>query len=75
VNLSACSLADAKLADEIETLLAEAHADASLVTFEITETALAEHLEFASRFTARLSALGCQFALDDSAPATALSPT
>jgi PAS domain S-box-containing protein len=65
VNLSACSLADAKLADQIEKLLAEAHADPQLITFEITETALTEHVELASRFTARMSTLGCEFALDD----------
>jgi PAS domain S-box-containing protein len=65
VNLSACSLADAKLADQIEQLLTEAHADPRLITFEITETALTEHLQLASRFTARMATLGCEFALDD----------
>ncbi|HEY3959913.1 MAG TPA: EAL domain-containing protein [Solirubrobacteraceae bacterium] len=65
VNLSACSLADVELADQIEKLLAEAHADPKLITFEITETALTEYLELASRFTARMATLGCKFALDD----------
>lgn len=65
VNLSACSLADAELADLVEKLLTEAHADPRLITFEITETALTEHLELASRFTARMATLGCEFALDD----------
>jgi EAL domain-containing protein (putative c-di-GMP-specific phosphodiesterase class I) len=65
VNLSAHSLGDPELAGLIERLIGKEHADPALVTFEITETALTEHLDLASRLTFRLAALGCVFALDD----------
>jgi EAL domain-containing protein (putative c-di-GMP-specific phosphodiesterase class I) len=65
VNLSAQSLGDPELADMIESLIDEEYADAALITFEITETALMENLHLAGKFTARMAALGCSFALDD----------
>jgi PAS domain S-box-containing protein len=65
VNLSAQSLGDPELADVIETLISGEHANAGLITFEITETALMENLHLASKFTTRMAALGCSFALDD----------
>jgi EAL domain-containing protein (putative c-di-GMP-specific phosphodiesterase class I) len=65
VNLSAHSLGDATLARLFRALLEQAGADPSLLTFEITETALTEHLALARRFTAEMAALGCKFALDD----------
>ena len=65
VNLSAQSLGDPELASLIERLIRDERADPALVTFEITETALTEHLDLASRLTCRLAALGCVFALDD----------
>ena len=65
VNLSAQSLGDPELADMIESLIDEEYADAALITFEITETALMENLHLAGKFTARMAALGCAFALDD----------
>jgi EAL domain-containing protein (putative c-di-GMP-specific phosphodiesterase class I) len=65
VNLSAQSLGDPELAGLIERLIADEHADPALVTFEITETALSEHLDLATQLTLRLAALGCMFALDD----------
>jgi PAS domain S-box-containing protein len=65
VNLSAQSLGDPELAGLIERLLQHKGANPALVTFEITETALTEHLDLASRLTFRLAALGCEFALDD----------
>jgi PAS domain S-box-containing protein len=65
VNLSAHSLGDPALASLLEALFEEVAADPSLLTFEITETALSEHLELAHRFTAQMAALGCKFALDD----------
>jgi PAS domain S-box-containing protein len=65
VNLSAHSLGDPELAGLIERLIGKEHADPALITFEITETALTEHLDLASRLTFRLAALGCVFALDD----------
>jgi PAS domain S-box-containing protein len=65
VNLSAQSLGDPELAGAIERMIREQHASPELITFEITETALTEHLELASQFTERIAALGCSFALDD----------
>jgi PAS domain S-box-containing protein len=65
VNLSAQSLGDPQLSGLIEKLIEREDADPALVTFEITETALTEHLDLASRLTFRLAALGCEFALDD----------
>jgi PAS domain S-box-containing protein len=65
VNLSAQSLGDPELADLIATTFADTHADPSLITFEITETALTKQLEQASKFTTQIGAMGCTFALDD----------
>jgi PAS domain S-box-containing protein len=65
VNLSAHSLGDTHLADAAERMLSDAGAEPWRITFEITETALAEHLERARQFSTQMSALGCQFALDD----------
>jgi PAS domain S-box-containing protein len=65
VNLSAQSLGDPEMAELAETIILAARSDPTLITFEITETALTEHLDLASRFTTRLAALGCAFALDD----------
>jgi PAS domain S-box-containing protein len=65
VNLSAHSLGDPHLADAAERMLSEAGAEPWRITFEITETAVAEHLERARKFATQMSELGCQFALDD----------
>jgi EAL domain-containing protein (putative c-di-GMP-specific phosphodiesterase class I) len=65
VNLSAQSLGDPELAGLIERLIRDEHADPQLLTFEITETALTEHLDLATRLTFRLAGFGCVFALDD----------
>jgi EAL domain-containing protein (putative c-di-GMP-specific phosphodiesterase class I) len=65
VNLSAHSLGDPELADVMERALNGAGAEPRRITFEITETAVAEHIEGALRFATRMAALGCQFALDD----------
>jgi PAS domain S-box-containing protein len=65
VNLSAHSLGDPRLGDATERMLREAGADPTRITFEITETAVAEHLEQALQFATQMSALGCQLALDD----------
>jgi PAS domain S-box-containing protein len=65
VNLSAHSLGDPQLADVVERVLERADAEPARITFEITETAVAEHMERALGFATRMAALGCQFALDD----------
>jgi PAS domain S-box-containing protein len=65
VNLSAQSLGDPQLRAHVERSISDAGADPRRITFEITETALTEHLSLASDFTARMAELGCEFALDD----------
>ena len=65
VNISAKSVSDPDLADVIQRELEETGADGCGLCVEITETAAIVNLERAKRFAARLSELGCQFALDD----------
>jgi PAS domain S-box-containing protein len=65
LNLSARSLGDLELAAYVERMLREDGADPTLVTFEITETALTEHPQEASAFATQVASLGCKFALDD----------
>jgi len=65
VNLSARSLTDPKLAEEISRWLSDTGIDPSLLMFEITETAAISNLEEAVGFAKALRALGCGLALDD----------
>jgi diguanylate cyclase (GGDEF)-like protein/PAS domain S-box-containing protein len=61
VNLSAKSVTDPALPDELE-----AHgADGSGLCFEVTETAAVVNIERARHFAALIGELGCEFALDD----------
>jgi PAS domain S-box-containing protein len=65
VNLSAHSLAQRDLSQIVEEELASAGADPSLITFELTETAVVGDLDDANLLASRLHELGCGFALDD----------
>jgi len=65
VNLSGQTISDTAQVAEIERLVAESGAPPENIIFEITETALAEHMGPAARFAERLRAMGCSFALDD----------
>jgi diguanylate cyclase (GGDEF)-like protein/PAS domain S-box-containing protein len=65
VNLSARSLADPDLGAMISRQIAESGADASRLTFEITENAAIANLEQAARLGHTLRELGCGFTLDD----------
>jgi EAL domain-containing protein (putative c-di-GMP-specific phosphodiesterase class I) len=65
VNLSGKSIGDPKVTAIIETALAEAGIDPTLLVFELTETAAISNIEEAKAFTDRLRARGCRFALDD----------
>jgi EAL domain-containing protein (putative c-di-GMP-specific phosphodiesterase class I) len=65
VNVSARSLSDCVFSSRIHELLGSGDVDSSLLTFEITETALMTDLIQAARFAERLEAQGCRFALDD----------
>ena len=51
--------------DLIERELRKRGTDPGNLVFEVTETALMQQIERATRFVERLVALGCQFALDD----------
>jgi PAS domain S-box-containing protein len=65
VNLSAKTISDVGSVERIEqAVLASGCPPANLI-FEITETAVADHLDAAREFATRLRHLGCAFALDD----------
>jgi PAS domain S-box-containing protein len=65
VNISARSIDDASVLDEVCEMVEEAPRGARNLIFEITETAALEHLDAALEVTERLAPLGCRFALDD----------
>jgi diguanylate cyclase (GGDEF)-like protein/PAS domain S-box-containing protein len=65
VNLSAKSLGEAELLDDIAQLLEATGVDPSRLVFEVTETAAIINVDRAKQFARRLSDLGCGFALDD----------
>jgi PAS domain S-box-containing protein len=65
VNLSAVSITDEDLPNDLAEALEAAGAGAADVVFEITETAAVEHVDAARDFVERLSKYGCRFALDD----------
>ncbi|MAZ86998.1 MAG: response regulator receiver protein [Cellvibrionaceae bacterium] len=65
VNLSGVSLGDPSLADFVIERIERTGIDASLLHFEITETAAIRHLDSAVEFMQRLKVLGSCFYLDD----------
>jgi PAS domain S-box-containing protein len=65
VNLSAKTISDVAEVDRIERAVLASGCPPENLIFEITETAVADHLDSARRFAARLRTLGCAFALDD----------
>jgi PAS domain S-box-containing protein len=65
VNLSAKTISDVAQVDRIEHLVLASGCPPENLIFEITETAVADHLDSAREFAARLRNLGCAFALDD----------
>ena len=65
VNVSGRSMGDADLLAAVERELARQPVPAGRLVFEVTETAAVADMEEAQRFAARLSELGCSFALDD----------
>src|SRR6202044_518859 len=65
VNLSGHTLGDSEFLDLIERRLQETGVPADRLIFEITETAAVANIARAAAFAARLSDLGCHFALDD----------
>jgi EAL domain-containing protein (putative c-di-GMP-specific phosphodiesterase class I) len=65
VNISARSLTQLRLLDDIQRSLAVSGADPSNLIIEITETAAAQNAASARRFAAGMERLGCRLALDD----------
>jgi EAL domain-containing protein (putative c-di-GMP-specific phosphodiesterase class I) len=65
VNLSAVSVTDDALVEELAELVLSTDVDPTGLIVEITETAAIGNIEQARTAAARLSALGCRFALDD----------
>lgn len=65
INLSAQSLSDPDLLSYVLGELKTSGVPPSRICFEITETAVMEHIDVALDFMLSLKAVGCRFALDD----------
>jgi diguanylate cyclase (GGDEF)-like protein/PAS domain S-box-containing protein len=65
VNLSAASAGDPRVLALIERQLRRHGVDPSNLIFEITETAVMQDMDRATRFAERLVTLGCRLSLDD----------
>ncbi len=65
VNLSGLSFLDENFNNHIVERLQRGDIDASLIAFEITETAAVDNFEKVRGFIDRVRALGCTLALDD----------
>ncbi|MCW3030157.1 MAG: hypothetical protein JWM66_290 [Solirubrobacterales bacterium] len=65
VNVSAQTIVHPSFVAFAERTLQRTRALPSLITFEITETAVVSDMIGATRFAERLEAIGCRFALDD----------
>jgi len=65
VNVSAQTVGRSSFVEVAERALVRHGAPPSLITFEITETAVISDIVGATRFASRLEAIGCHFALDD----------
>lgn len=65
INISGQSISDPEFLDFMVNEIARTGVDATRLCFELTETAAVSRLTDAARFVARLTELGCRFALDD----------
>ncbi len=65
INLSAQTLIDPGLVDDITRMILDYGVDPSRLSFEITETTAITNLDAAQKLISQLSGLGCTFALDD----------
>jgi len=65
VNVSARSLTELPMLEEVQRSLRQTGAEPSALVFEITETAAAQNSVAAQRFAAGVKRLGCRLALDD----------
>jgi diguanylate cyclase (GGDEF)-like protein/PAS domain S-box-containing protein len=65
MNVSARSVSDPDMLDQIERCIREHDVAPGTIVFEITETAILEDEQAALAFAERVRALGCKLALDD----------
>ncbi len=65
INVSARTIGRSYFLETVEFLLERDSLDPSLLTFEITESAVVSDIVQAARFAERLHDIGCNFALDD----------
>ena len=65
INLSGATLSDKDTVNNIQALFNTFHIDARRITFEITETSAISHYDSAIKLIKQLTAIGCQFSLDD----------
>jgi EAL domain-containing protein (putative c-di-GMP-specific phosphodiesterase class I) len=65
VNVSARTVGTLSFLEVVEQTLRREGIEPSLITFELTETAVVSDIVQATRFAERLEAIGCHFALDD----------
>ncbi|MCM5705529.1 EAL domain-containing protein [Larsenimonas salina] len=65
INLSGASLNDPSFPEFLATVLDQTQLPPSSIVFELTETALVNHIDRARALILRLRARGCRIALDD----------
>ncbi len=65
INLSAQTIANEALIEDIEEIITGLEVDSRKVIFEITETSAVSNLVSANELILKLHALGCRLALDD----------
>ena len=65
INLSGYQFNNLAVSEIIQDIIRETGAEATRLTFEITETSALENIGLADKFIRRLKNLGCRFALDD----------
>ena len=65
INLSVAATVDEKFPDDLIRLIKKYRVDASVLCFEISESAVNTNLTAVARFMERLGDTGCQFAIND----------
>ena len=65
MKMSSCTVGTLSFLEVVEQTLRREGIEPSLITFELTETAVVSDIVQATRFAERLEAIGCHFALDD----------
>jgi predicted signal transduction protein with EAL and GGDEF domain len=75
INLSAQTLGDEDFLEFVVDVLDHTDVDPGRICFEVRESAVASQIDHAQRFIDVLHGIGCRFALDNLAAASARSPT